>query len=180
MLTKSAPTPNGLQSSSPSASCRSRQTSRAYQHRKERKERKVKLLSAKKKHYTLSQELVGHWETIRQHNVGKEKRSALVTTVLEKSTGRIAELAASHVTSRVLQACAKYGTGAQRAAMLAEVLPEFVPLAKSPYGHFMLRKLVATAPKATVPGVCYHGCPSVDDVDCVIFPSARALRTPIP
>lgn len=121
-------------------------------NRKERKERKVKLLSAKKKHYTLSQELVGHWETIRQHNVSKEKRAELVTTVLEKSKDRVAELAASHVTSRVLQACAKYGTGSQRAAMLAEVMPQCVPLAKSPYGHFMLRKLVATAPKATVPG----------------------------
>lgn len=120
--------------------------------RKERKALKAKRMAEKKKHYTLGQQLVGHWETIRQHNVPKEKRAALVTTVLEQSKGNIAELAASHVTSRVLQACAKYGTGEQRASMLAEVLPQFVFLAKTQYGHYMLRKLVATAPRATVPG----------------------------
>ncbi len=192
-------------------------------HRKERKERKTKILSAKKKNYTLSQvscslfahgftsthtsphqctngrtsihthgqythshthipasihtplphtqELTSYWEIIRQHNTTKEKRSQLVTTAITKSTGRVAELAASHVTSRVLQACAKYGTGAQRAALLQEVMPEFVSLAKSPYGHFMLRKLVATAPRATVPGVflCVSVCFCVGGCWCVTY-----------
>lgn len=130
-------------------------------NRRERKERRAKRLAEKKKHYTLSQELVGHWETIRQHNVSKDKRAALVTTVLEKCKDCLAEIAHSHVTSRVLQACAKYGTGPQRAAMLTELQPHFVALSKSTYGHFVLRKLVSTAPKATVPGA-----PALFDPSC--------------
>lgn len=66
--------------------------------------------------------------------------------------GRVIQVATSPKGSRVLQACAKYGTPEQRKALLAEIKPELVELSKSPYAHFLICKLVATATKEDIPG----------------------------
>ena len=58
----------------------------------------------------------------------------------------------SHTTSRVLQAAVKAAGADARAAVLAEVAPDALPLAKSSYGHFLLTKLISLAPKEEVPG----------------------------
>lgn len=66
--------------------------------------------------------------------------------------GRVPDLAMSHTASRVIQACAKHGTDADRQMILAEATPRVVDLAKSSYGHFLLCKLITAAPKKDFPG----------------------------
>jgi hypothetical protein len=51
-----------------------------------------------------------------------------------------------------VQACLKHGGAPARAAVWAEVEPELLPLAKSPYGRFVVSKLVTTASKAELAG----------------------------
>ena len=63
----------------------------------------------------------------------------------------------SHTTSRVLQAAVKAAGPVARAAVLAEIAPDALPLAKSSYGHFLVTKLIALAPKEEVPGECLAG-----------------------
>jgi len=63
----------------------------------------------------------------------------------------------SHTTSRVLQAAVKAAGADARAAVLAEVAPDALPLAKSSYGHFLLTKLISLAPKEEVPGESKEG-----------------------
>ena len=61
--------------------------------------------------------------------------------------GNVARYAASHTTSRVLQAAVKAAPAAARAAVAAEVGDDLLTLSKSSYGHFLVRKLVALAPQ---------------------------------
>ena len=71
---------------------------------------------------------------------------------LPQFKGNVARYAASHTTSRVLQAAVKAAPPAARAAVAAEVGDDLLTLSKSSYGHFLVRKLVALAPKEDVPG----------------------------
>jgi pumilio family protein 6 len=64
------------------------------------------------KNFDLIQEVTGLWEEARRHDVGADKRSKLVSAILGKVQGRIAELAGSHSASRIIQTCAKHGTPA--------------------------------------------------------------------
>ena len=43
---------------------------------------------------------------------------------------------------------------AERGALVEEVLPRLVDLAKNPYGHFLICKLLASATKQTLAGDC--------------------------
>jgi len=49
---------------------------------------------------------------------------------------------------------AKFGSAAERGALVEEVLPRLVDLAKNPYGHFLICKLLASATKQTLAGDC--------------------------
>lgn len=151
------------------------------------------------------QEVVLLWEQLRRHDLPAAKRAALVAAVMAKVQGRVAELAGSHASSRVIQACVKHGTAegespatrhrrpapstalagsahhrqgprpfrdaapctaahlavllaltcaADRKKILAEVSPKLVELSKSPYGHFVVSKLVTTAGKEDLAGEC--------------------------
>ena len=51
-----------------------------------------------------------------------------------------------------MQAVAKHGGAPEREALVQEVLPRFLELAKNPYGHFLVSKLLALAPKPQLPG----------------------------
>ena len=71
---------------------------------------------------------------------------------MDAAKGAVARLAMSHTASRVLQAAAKHAPPPARAAAVAEVRVEAIPLAKSSYGHFLVVKLIANAPKEEVAG----------------------------
>ena len=92
------------------------------------------------------------WETLRRHDTAPEKVSQLVTAILKKIDGRVSDLAGSHSSSRVVQACIKHGTDAERAKILKQLEPNLLPLAKGPYGRFVVSKLIDMAPKESLPG----------------------------
>ena len=100
------------------------------------------------------------------------EKAALAQAILERSRGACAALAMSHTASRVLQAAAKAAPPAARAALLAEVTPDLVPLAKSSYGHFLVVRLAATADRAGVAGEGKGGmvCRGVDTVSFFFVP----------
>lgn len=123
-----------------------------YGCRKERKELDKERKARRNKNFGLIEEAKGLWEELRRHDLSAAKRAKLVTSILAKCQGRLAELAGSHSASRIIQSCAKYGSAAERAAILKELQPKLLELAKSPYGHFVVSKLVALAPKEQLPG----------------------------
>ena len=107
---------------------------------------------ALKKNFGLISDVVGLWERLRPKSATREEREALVSAVLAKTRGKIVELANHHSASRVIQFCARDGAAADRKALLAEAREQMVPLAKSKYGHHLVQKIIAVAPKEEVPG----------------------------
>ncbi len=73
-----------------------------------------------------------------------------------QAAGKIASMARSPTGSRVLQTCVKHGTPEQREQVRRELQPSFVELSKSPYAHFLVCKLIDTAPKAAIDGAGSH------------------------
>ena len=59
--------------------------------------------------------------------------------------------------ARVVSAAA-----AERAAILKELQPKLLELSKSPYGHFVVSRLIALSPKQQLPGAVR--CGDVADV----------------
>ena len=57
------------------------------------------------------------------------------------------QTATSPTGSRVLQACIKHCTAEQRSQLLQQLLPHILDLSKQPYGHFLVRRLIALASK---------------------------------
>lgn len=102
--------------------------------------------------FCIQQETVSLWEQLRRRDVPADKRAELVTSILKLSKGRIADLTGSHTASRVVQSCLKYGNKQNRATILSEVEPKMVELSKSPYGRFVVSKLITTASKEELAG----------------------------
>lgn len=61
-------------------------------------------------------------------------------------------MARSPTGSRVLQACVKHGTPEQRKQIMEGLQPSLLELSKSPYAHFLVCKLIDTAPKGAIEG----------------------------
>lgn len=112
------------------------------------KERKAR----RNKNFDLIQDVTGLWEQLRRHDTSAARRSELVSAILAKINGRVADLAGSHTASRVVQACVKYGTTEERSAILKQLEPKLLDLAKSPYGRFVVSKLIDVGGKDTLKG----------------------------
>lgn len=123
-------------------------------HRKERKQLSRDRKSRTNKNYNLILEVVGMWETLRRHDTPPARRSEIVTAILKKIDGRVAELAGSHAASRVVQAAIKHGTPQERTSIFKQLQSSLVDLAKSPYGRFVVSKLIDLASKDELQGMC--------------------------
>jgi hypothetical protein len=108
--------------------------------------------SQKHKKHKTQQAITAKWERLRRSDTPADERAALAADVLDAAKGAVARLAMSHTASRVLQAAAKHAPPGARAAAVAEVRADAIPLAKSSYGHFLVVKLIAGAPKDEVAG----------------------------
>lgn len=70
-----------------------------------------------------------------------------------QAKGQLAQLTASHTGARVVQACAKHGSPQDRKQLLQEIMPQLLDLAKSPYGHFTVVKLIQLVSKGELAGM---------------------------
>lgn len=121
--------------------------------KKERNELTKQRKARTQKNFDLIQQAIADWEKLRHHDTSAEARSQMVTALLKKLDGRIAELAGSHAASRVVQACIKYGNSSDREFIFKQVEPKLLDLSKSPYGRFVVSKLISVAPKSSISGM---------------------------
>lgn len=71
----------------------------------------------------------------------------------------MAAVSMSHTGSRVVQAVVKFGTPEQLECIWDEVTRSLLDLCKSPYGHFLLVRLISKAPPSRVAGAsskCFY------------------------
>ncbi|KAL1806702.1 hypothetical protein DCAR_0832534 [Daucus carota subsp. sativus] len=101
----------------------------------------------RKQHFSLEQELASLWEKMRCRNISKEDRSKWITEAIKKMKGKIPEIAGSHVSSRVLQTCAKYCSEEERNAVFEELKPQFLTLARNTYAVHLITKMLDNATK---------------------------------
>ncbi|XP_020592759.1 pumilio homolog 24 [Phalaenopsis equestris] len=106
-------------------------------------ERKTK----RKPNYTLEKELASLWEKMRCYSIGKEERSKFVSEALQKMSGKLLEVASSHVSARVLQTCVKYGSQDERNIVFDELRPHLLNLSRKKYAVHLVKKLLDAASK---------------------------------
>ncbi|XP_058076167.1 pumilio homolog 24 isoform X2 [Magnolia sinica] len=106
----------------------------------------------RKPHYTLQHELASLWEKMRRRNIAKEDRSKLISEALQKMTGKIPEIAGSHISSRVLQTCVKYCSQAERDCVFEELRPHLLSLARNTYAVHLVKKMLDNASKKQLEG----------------------------
>ncbi|XP_062108670.1 pumilio homolog 24 [Humulus lupulus] len=113
----------------------------------------------RKRYYTLEHELAHLWEKMRVRNIGKEDRAKLISEALQKMKGKIAEIAGSHVSSRVLQTCVKYCSKSENDAVFEELQPHFLTLSSNKYGVHLVKKMLDNASKKQIAVVIssFHG-----------------------
>lgn len=124
------------------------------------KERRQAVLDKKlrlKKNYDVIVDLTAMWEELRKRDTPAERRAQLVNQLVARMEGRLPTLAHSHTASRVVQACIKYGSPANRASIMAALKPNLVDLARSPHGRFVVSKLIGSATKQQIPGESWEG-----------------------
>ncbi|XP_074340236.1 pumilio homolog 24 isoform X2 [Apium graveolens] len=92
-------------------------------------------------------ELASLWEKMRCRNISKEDRSKCISEALKKMKGKIPEIAGSHVSSRVLQTCAKYCSQEERNTVFEELQPQFLTLARNTYAVHLITKMLDNATK---------------------------------
>lgn len=82
------------------------------------------------------------WNQARQKELKQEERSRLVAKLMSTVSGRVRELSMKHDASRIVQTLIKYGSHDARSQILTELSDSIVELAKSPYGKFLVAKLL--------------------------------------
>lgn len=125
--------------------------------RKEHKEQRRQRKAQKNPNVPLIETATALWEELRRHDVQPARRGELVAAILAKLEGKLAEVSRSPKASRIVQTCVKFGSQEQRAQVLAELRPILHELIKSPHGHFIVLKLIATASEAQLKGADESG-----------------------
>lgn len=104
-------------------------------------------------HYEMVTRAKQIWNIVRERDVEKSKREALVAELYELVKGKMYDVAAKHDASRVIQALLKYGKPEQRSQCVAEMREHIIDLAKMQYGCFLVQKMIkygGTADRAVI------------------------------
>lgn len=97
---------------------------------------------AKKPHADILARSKSLWAQLNQKKVAKAKRRELVDELFGLVSDNVVEVVFKHDASRIIQACFKFGTEAQRTSILRELKGRLVELSKSIYGKFFVVKML--------------------------------------
>lgn len=93
-----------------------------------------------KPHAELNDKLVKLWNELRERKTPKARKEELVTAVMKLIGGRVMDVVMRHDASRVVQACLKHGSAAQRDAVCGELRGHALELTKAKHGHQLIEK----------------------------------------
>ena len=106
--------------------------------RKETRQKKAKSEDV----YALGVEVKKMWETLRREDCNTEERNKLTEALHEEVKGKLLKLLFAHDTVRPLECLVALGGERIRDELFNEVKDCLVSVAKAPYGHFFLVKLL--------------------------------------
>ena len=70
------------------------------------------------------------------------KKQEIIEVILKKITGSIFQISLRHDSSRIIQSIIQYGNPNQLTRILNELYPKLMEIAKTPYGHFIILKII--------------------------------------
>ncbi len=108
---------------------------------KRRKEERQKQAKSKDV-YALGVEVKKMWETLRREDCQPEERTRLTDSLHKEVKGKLMKLLFAHDTVRPLECLVALGSDKIREDLFGEVKDCLVSVAKAPYGHFFLVKLL--------------------------------------
>ncbi|KAF8422075.1 armadillo-type protein [Tirmania nivea] len=82
------------------------------------------------------------WEQIRRHELPSSERRKLVDELCQMIKGNVKALVFKHDASRIVQTAVKRGTPQQKKEIAKELKGEYVNMAQSTYGRYLLVKLM--------------------------------------
>eukprot|EP00937_MAST-01D_sp_MAST-1D-sp2_P001504 g1504.t1 len=82
------------------------------------------------------------WNKLREKELGKEERRALMDKLFPLIRGKMADIAMKHDASRVIQCAVKHATEEERTEILKELKPHLVELSKAQFSHHVVKKLL--------------------------------------
>lgn len=88
------------------------------------------------------------WNKIRERSVPTASRDALLANLLTGIQSHIVEITLRHDASRIIQTLIQFGNDNQRDVILTELLSKFYEIAKAPYGHFTILKMITYGNKS--------------------------------
>ncbi|EGZ28147.1 hypothetical protein PHYSODRAFT_554415 [Phytophthora sojae] len=93
-------------------------------------------------HYEMVTRAKQIWNVIRERDVDKQKRAALVEELFSLVKDKIYDVAAKHDASRVIQSLMQHGKPEHRSQIVLEMKEHLVELAKMQYGCFLVQKMI--------------------------------------
>ncbi|CUS08346.1 unnamed protein product [Tuber aestivum] len=82
------------------------------------------------------------WERLRRTKLAPEERKKLIAELGQLIKGRVSDLVFKHDASRIVQSALKYGDKTTRANITAELKGNYVALAQSSYGKYLVVKIL--------------------------------------
>lgn len=86
--------------------------------------------------------LKSSWNTIRMKSTSASVREKLVLQMASKMEGQVLQVTLRHDASRIVESILQYGTEKQREKILTELTSKLVEISKTPYGHFVVLKVI--------------------------------------
>ncbi|PWW76023.1 ARM repeat-containing protein [Tuber magnatum] len=82
------------------------------------------------------------WEQLRRTKLAPEQRKKLIAELGQLIKGRVSDLVFKHDASRIVQSALKYGDRTTRVNITAELKGNYVALAQSSYGKYLVVKIL--------------------------------------
>ncbi|KAI9464766.1 armadillo-type protein [Russula earlei] len=101
---------------------------------------------AAKPHSTLLADAKRAWSLARQKTISKEERASHIASLMDIVRGKIQDIVFKHDASRIVQTIVKWGKGAQRDEVAAELRGRFKELVENKYSKFLVAKLARFCP----------------------------------
>merc|ERR1712147_38052 len=83
------------------------------------------------------------WKKVTHQNISSNQKETSLQDFFIIIKDKIDDIAKDHIASRVIQNILRKSSQVHRKSVLLECLPKLVLLSKSPYGHFVVKKMIS-------------------------------------
>lgn len=102
----------------------------------------LKALKMKKPHANIVEDAKHLWELVRKKKQTKDERNETIEKLMAITSGNALNIIFKHDASRIVQCLLKYGSVKQRNSIAQELTGNYIKLATSQYGKFIILRVL--------------------------------------